>query len=238
MSRNTPLSNPSQLSLPVYLPDDETFASFYPANNEELLNVMSSLGDKSHSQFFYLWGAAKSGKTHLLHACCASAQEQGLQTFYIPFEMYASMSVAILENLDSLPLICLDNIDNVAGNPLWEEALFDLYNRVKEAGGTLVVSANHSPTQNDFQLPDLVSRLSWGLSYQVHSMSDEDKLAAMQQRGEARGLVLTDEVVKYLFNRLDRDLRTLFDTLDRLDKASMQAQRKLTIPFIKDTLKL
>lgn len=232
------MSNPNQLSLPVYLPDDETFSSFYPANNEELLKVMSHMSNDEQSHFVYLWGTPKSGKTHLLHACCADAQEQGLQTFYIPFEMYASMSVAILENLDNLPLICLDNIDSVAGNPLWEEALFDLYNRVKEAGGKLVVSANHSPTHNGFQLPDLVSRLSWGLSYQVHSMSDEDKLAAMQQRGEARGLVLSDDVVKYLFNRLDRDLRTLFDTLDRLDKASMQAQRKLTIPFIKETLKL
>ncbi|MGB0832949.1 MAG: DnaA inactivator Hda [Psychrobium sp.] len=232
------MSNPNQLSLPVYLPDDETFDSFYPANNEELLNVMSLQVASAENQFIYLWGQPKSGKTHLLHACCAAAQEQGLQTFYIPFEMYASMSVAILENLDSLPLICLDNIDSVAGNPLWEEALFDLYNRVKEAGGRLVVSASNSPTQNNFKLPDLVSRLSWGLSYQVHSMSDDDKLAAMQQRAEARGLVLSDDVVKYLFNRLDRDLRTLFDTLDRLDKASMQAQRKLTIPFIKDTLKL
>lgn len=232
------MSNPNQLSLPVYLPDDETFSSFYPANNEELLKVMSHLTQDHQSHFVYLWGKPKSGKTHLLHACCADAQEQGLQTFYIPFEMYASMSVAILENLDNLPLICLDNIDNVAGNPVWEEALFDLYNRVKEAGGKLIVSADHSPGHNGFQLPDLVSRLSWGLSYQVHSMSDEDKLAAMQKRSEARGLVLSDEVVKYLFNRLDRDLRTLFDTLDRLDKASMQAQRKLTIPFIKETLKL
>lgn len=232
------MSNPSQLSLPVYLPDDETFSSFYPANNEELLKVMSQLVNNDQSHFIYLWGKPKSGKTHLLHACCADAQEQGLQTFYIPFEMYASMSVAILENLDSLPLICLDNIDRVAGNPLWEEALFDLYNRVKEAGGKLIVSADHSPNQNGFQLPDLVSRLSWGISYQVHSMSDEDKLSAMQKRAEARGLVLSDDVVKYLFNRLDRDLRTLFDTLDRLDKASLQAQRKLTIPFIKDTLKL
>ena len=177
-------------------------------------------------------------KLTFLHACCADAQDKGLQTFYIPFEMYASMSVAILENLDNLPLICLDNIDRVAGNPLWEEALFDLYNRVKEAGGKLIVSADHSPKQNGFQLPDLVSRLSWGLSYQVNSMSDDDKLAAMQKRAEARGLVLSDDVVKYLFNRLDRDLRTLFDTLDRLDKASLQAQRKLTIPFIKETLKL
>ncbi|NRA62799.1 MAG: DnaA regulatory inactivator Hda, partial [Psychrobium sp.] len=155
------MSNPRQLSLPVYLPDDETFSSFYPANNEELLAMMSSITDDDSCQFVYLWGGAKSGKTHLLHACCAQAQQRGQNTFYIPFEMYASMSGAVLEDLHKLPLICLDNIDQVAGNPLWEEALFDLYNRVKESGGKLVASATHSPTQNGFKLPDLVSRLSW-----------------------------------------------------------------------------
>lgn len=232
------MSHPKQLSLPVYLPDDETFSSFFPANNEALLAQISSLCSDENGQFVYLWGAPKSGKTHLLHACCATAQDKGQNTFYIPFEMYASMSDEILEDLHNLPLICLDNIDLVAGNPLWEVALFDLYNRVREAGGKLIVSATNSPNQNGFKLPDLVSRLSWGLTYQVQAMSDDDKLIAMQKRAESRGLVLGDDVVKYLFNRLDRDLRTLFDTLDKLDKASMQAQRKLTIPFIKDTLKL
>jgi len=232
------LSHPKQLSLPVYLPDDETFNSFFPANNEALITEVSRLCEEDSGQFVYLWGGPKSGKTHLLHACCATAQSKEQNTFYIPFEMYASMSDEILENLHTLPLICLDNIDLVAGNPLWEVALFDLYNRVREAGGKLIVSATNSPTQNGFKLPDLVSRLSWGLTYQVQAMSDEDKLIAMQKRAQARGLVLADEVVKYLFNRLDRDLRTLFDTLDKLDKASMQAQRKLTIPFIKETLKL
>jgi DnaA-homolog protein len=231
------LSNPRQLSLPVYLPDDETFNSFYPGDNSEMLAFLATLSQDDENSFVYLWGAPKSGKTHLLHACCAMAQNQGLSTFYIPFELYPSMSGAVLEDLPRVSLICLDNIEQVAGNPMWEEALFDLYNRVKETGGKLLVSANHAPGQSLFSLPDLVSRLSWGLSYHVKSMSDEDKLIAMQRRAESRGLVLADDVGRYLFNRLDRDLRTLFDTLDRLDKASMQAQRKLTIPFIKETLK-
>ncbi|NRA84775.1 MAG: DnaA inactivator Hda [Gammaproteobacteria bacterium] len=232
------MTNPRQLSLPVYLPDDETFKSFYPGDNNEMLSFLSSISQDEDSSFVYLWGGPKSGKTHLLHACCAAAQDQDLSTFYIPFEMFPSMSCAVLEDLHRVSLVCLDNIEHVAGNPMWEEAIFDLYNRVKEAGGKLIVSANHAPGQGAFNLPDLVSRLSWGISYHVKSMSDNDKLIAMQRRAESRGLVLADDVGRYLFNRLDRDLRTLFDTLDRLDKASLQAQRKLTIPFIKTTLKL
>ncbi|NRA70465.1 MAG: DnaA inactivator Hda [Gammaproteobacteria bacterium] len=231
------MSNPRQLSLPVYLPDDETFNSFYPGDNNEMLAFLSKISQDENSSFIYLWGAPKSGKTHLLHACCAAAQKREQSSFYIPFELHPSMSCAVLEDLHNVSMLCLDNIDQVAGNPMWEEALFDLYNRVKESGGKLIVSSNYSPAQSGFNLPDLVSRLSWGISYHVKSMSDEDKLVAMQRRAEARGLVLADEVGRYLFNRLDRDLRTLFDTLDQLDKASLQAQRKLTIPFIKEILK-
>ena len=231
------MTNPKQLSLPVYLPDDETFTSFYPGSNDQLIESLTDLLEQQDEAMIYLWGAAKSGRTHLLHACCAAAHDKGQTTFYIPFEAHASMSPAILEGLHDLSLICLDNLDHVAGNPMWEEALFDLYNRVREKGGKLVVSSSAAPNQSGFNLPDLVSRLNWGLCYQVKPMTDEDKLTALQRRAESRGLHLPDDIGKYLFNRLDRDLRTLFDTLDKLDKASMAAQRKLTIPFIKETLR-
>ena len=88
------MSNPRQLSLPVYLPDDETFDSFYPGDNEQILALLSRLTAADNNSFVYLWGAPKSGKTHLLHACCAAAQNRGLSSFYIPFEVYATMACA------------------------------------------------------------------------------------------------------------------------------------------------
>ncbi|MCE9684655.1 DnaA inactivator Hda [Shewanella sp. AS16] len=236
MTQNSPL----QLSLPVHLPDDETFNSYYPAmGNDELIQKLQASAQGQSDAAIYLWGPEKSGRTHLLHAACAQANERERRSFYIPLGIHASISTALLEGLENLDLVCIDDIHAIAGHPVWEEALFDLYNRVAEHKRcALVVSANSSPLDAGFCLPDLISRMQWGLNYQLQPMADEEKLAALQRRAAMRGLQLPEDVGRFLLNRMARDLRTLFDVLDKLDKASMVHQRKLTIPFAKEMLRL
>ncbi|MBY5979122.1 DnaA inactivator Hda [Ferrimonas balearica] len=230
---------PTQLSLPVHLPDDETFRSYYPAGNQQLIDSLRQAAAGEGETVTYLWGSGKSGRTHLLHATCVYASELDRPTFYLPLGIHASMSPAILDGLEDLALVCLDDIDEVCRHPIWEEALFNLYNRVREKGTCrLVVSARAPANQAGFLLPDLVSRLNWGIHYQLHPLSDDAKLAALQRRAKMRGLDLEEEVGRFLMTRLARDLRTLFEVLDRLDKASMVAQRRLTIPFVKEILHL
>nr|WP_283106532.1 MULTISPECIES: DnaA inactivator Hda [Shewanella] len=229
-----------QLSLPVHLPDDETFKSYYPAaGNDQLIQKLQSSAAGEASKPLYLWGPGKSGRTHLLHAACARANDLERRSFYIPLGIHASISPALLEGLEQVDLVCIDDIDAIAGHPVWEEAIFDLYNRMAEhKQGALVVSASSSPSEAGFLLPDLESRMQWGLIYQLHPMEDEEKLAALQRRAAMRGLQLPEDVGRFLLNRMARDMRTLFDVLDRLDKASMIHQRKLTIPFVKEMLRL
>ncbi|WP_345857418.1 DnaA inactivator Hda [Shewanella algae] len=236
MTQNSPL----QLSLPVHLPDDETFNSYYPAaGNDELIQTLRACAEGRSQGAVYLWGPVKSGRTHLMHAACAHANELGRSSFYIPLGIHASISTALLEGLEQLDLVCIDDVDAIAGHPLWEEAIFDLYNRVAEQKHcALVVSGSAAPIDAGFALPDLISRMQWGLNYQLQPMADEEKLVALQRRAAMRGLQLPEDVGRFLLNRLARDLRTLFDVLDRLDKASMVHQRKLTIPFIKEMLRL
>lgn len=236
MTKNSPL----QLSLPVHLPDDETFNSYYPATgNDELIQSLRESAEGHSQQAIYLWGPEKSGRTHLLHAACAHANDAQRRSFYLPLGIHASISTALLEGLEDLDLVCIDDVHAIAGHPLWEEAMFDLYNRVREKNKcSLVVSASVSATDADFSLPDLISRMRWGLSYQLQPMADDEKLLALQRRAAMRGLQLPEDVGRFLLNRLARDLRTLFDVLDKLDKASLVHQRKLTIPFIKEMLRL
>ncbi|WP_299495303.1 DnaA inactivator Hda [uncultured Shewanella sp.] len=233
-------SSPLQLSLPVSLPDDETFHSYYPAaGNDELIQCLQDCAQGKAKQAVFVWGPEKSGRTHLMHAACAQANDLGRSSFYIPLGIHASISTALLEGLENIDLVCIDDVDAIAGHPLWEEAIFDLYNRlIEQAHSALIVSAKVSPTDSGFVLPDLVSRMQWGLNYQLQPMADEEKLAALQRRSAMRGLQLPDDVGRFLLNRLARDLRTLFDVLDRLDKASLIHQRKLTIPFVKEMLRL
>lgn len=232
--------SPLQLSLPVYLPDDETFNSYYPAaGNDQLIQSLQDCADGSADKAVYLWGPVKSGRTHLMHATCARANELNRNSFYLPLGIHASISTELLEGLEQVDLVCIDDIDAIAGHPLWEESLFDLYNRVAEQRNCkLVVSASGSAVESGFVLPDLISRMQWGLTYQVQPMADDEKLAALQRRAAMRGLQLPEDVGRFLLNRLARDLRTLFDVLDKLDKASLVHQRKLTIPFVKEMLRL
>ncbi|BAJ01861.1 DnaA inactivator Hda [Shewanella violacea] len=236
MKSNSPL----QLSLPVHLPDDETFNSYYPAaGNDELIQSLQACAEGQVHQAVFLWGPVKSGRTHLMHAACAHANDYQRSSFYLPLGIHASISPALLEGLEQLDLICIDDVDAIAGHPLWEEAIFDLYNRVSENNDcSLIVSGSVSPTDSGFGLADLVSRMQWGLNYQLQPMADEEKLAALQRRAAMRGLQLEDDVGRFLLSRLARDLRTLFDVLDKLDKDSLVHQRKLTIPFVKKMLKL
>ncbi|WP_394132765.1 DnaA inactivator Hda [Shewanella maritima] len=232
--------SPKQLSLPVYLPDDETFDSYYPASgNDELIKTLQNSAQQSIDNSLYLFGPEKSGRTHLLHAACAQANDSDRRALYIPLGIHASISTALFDDLESMQLICIDDVDAIAGHPVWEEALFHLYNRIAEQDDCqLIVSASASPQEADFVLPDLVSRMQWGLIYQLQPMEDHEKLAALQRRAAMRGLQLPDDVGRFLLTRMARDLRTLFDVLDKLDKASMVHQRKLTIPFIKEMLRL
>lgn len=187
----------------------------------------------------YFWSTESAGRSHLLYAACAQLSAQGEAVGYIPLDKYQSLVPALLEGMEHLALVCLDNIDAIAGNKEWEVAIFDLYNRMLETGTTcLLITANVTPRELTLSLPDLASRLDWGQVYKLKALSDDDKLLALRLRAELRGFELPEDVGRFLLKRLDREMRTLFTTLDRLDHASIAAQRKLTIPFVKETLDL
>lgn len=192
-----------------------------------------------HQQFFYLWGNKGSGKSHLLKGVCQHYLAQQRPALYVPLNKAQYFSPAVLENLEQQALVCLDDLQAVIGNAEWEVAIFDLINRVRETGRTLLImSADQSPVNLPVQLPDLASRLTWGEVYQLAPLNDKQKIDVLQKAAYQRGIELPDETANFLFKRLERDMKTLFNALEKLDQASLQAQRKLTIPFVKEILAL
>jgi DnaA family protein len=183
------------------------------------------------------WGAPGVGCTHLLQAACNRANQLNLAAMYLPLEHLYHQSPTLLEGLENLDLICIDDMQCIAGLPQWEEALFHLYNRLRAAPNTCLLVAGTGPVnQLKINLADLSSRLQWGVVYQLHALSDEEIATALQIRAKARGLILTEEVAHYLIRRCPRTMSVLYQHLESLDKASMAAQRRLTIPFIKNIL--
>lgn len=236
------MPSPQQLSLGVSLKDDATFDNFYSPEgsaNAQTLSWLRAQSEGCGESFIYLWGAPGVGLTHLLQAAVHNAQDAGRSVQYLPLrDLVGFAPAALFEGLDNLDYLCLDGLDAVAGQPEWEEALFHLYNRLREQGGCLLVAAAQGPRGLPVALPDLRSRLMWGVTCQVQGLSDEDKQRALRQRARARGLELSDEVAHYILQRVPRDMNELFCYLQRLDHASLAEQRKLTIPFVKKVLSL
>ncbi|WP_171035455.1 DnaA regulatory inactivator Hda [Pseudoalteromonas ruthenica] len=230
----------SQLALPVTLPDDETYASYFGGEDSLEVNHLKAAFEHLTQQFqyTYLCGLGDSGKSHLLYATCIHAQEQGLSSMLLSLSEVQPFGAQVLEGLDTLDVVCIDDLHLVAGDEAWEKALFNFFNRFNEPGKLLLISADLLPDMLNITLPDLESRLKWGTTLQIRSMSDDDKAQALTNRAKMRGLELSDDCARFLLTRLSRDMRALLDVLDTLDHASMAAQRKLTIPFIKATLKL
>ena len=219
-----------QLPLQIKLNDAATFENYLAGNNADIVTIMQAATEP----YLYLWSAEATGKTHLLQALCHS-NAPGL-AMYLPMQELVLQRSEVLEGLEQFALVCLDDVQFIAGRSDWELSLFNLYNRLREHGGQLCITSHAPPNQLAVKLPDLVSRLNWGPVFQLQALADQDKIKAMQLRATQRGFQLPDEVANYLLSRYPRDLHNLFALLDKLDVASLQAQRRLTIPFVKQWL--
>jgi len=186
----------------------------------------------------FIWGDTCSGKTHLLSALYHQYLADNKSAMFLPLSAKQDLSVEILENIESSDLICIDDIHSIAGDKIWEEALFSLYNQMKTAGNKLLISSHSNAENINFCLNDLKSRLQWGITYQIKSLTDAEKILLLQNRAEIKLFSLSDDVAQFLLNRVSRNLIDLIQLLDNLDYASLSQQRKLTIPFVKKFLGL
>lgn len=230
---------PLQLSLGISLLDDATFSNFYAADisASELVASLGALAEGREFSSHVIWGARGCGITHLLQAACHHAHASGRSVQYLPVrDIRGYAADDICEGLEVTQLVCLDGLELICGDKNWELALFHLFNRLRDAGHGLLLAAHNSPAALPVVLPDLKSRILGSVIYHVSSLDDDDKQAALIMRAAARGLQMPSDVAKFILNRSSRDMNDLFVLLNRLDESSMQQQRKLTIPFVKEVL--
>lgn len=236
--------SPQQLPLQVQLPDDELFSTYYVGSNNEAVQWLTQLASasvrpSSSDRFSWLSGPSASGKSHLLHATVAAASAAGVSVMYLPVAEFSTLQQpsSVLDGLGQFQLLLLDDIDHVLKQQQWCFELFALLNRVIDAGGTrIIMSASQAAATTSVALPDLQSRLQWGTAYQLVPLTDDEKARALMLRAKWRGLQLPLDVAQFMLHRLGRDLRGLLAALNKLDTASIAAQRRLTIPFVKQTL--
>ena len=225
---------PSQMVLGVKLRDDARFDNFHGDRNEAVARRLEALCLNPHDlPIVVICGDSDTGKSHLLQAACHKVEQLGRAGVCISIDELLPFGPEALAGLESHPIVCLDDLEMIAGKPDWEETVFHLYNRVLDRGGLLVVTLSDVPGSLPFGLADLVSRLSHGLLLQLGMYRDEDRMRILMARAEQRGLVMSDDVASYIMRRAPRKLGDLLGILDTLDENSLQAQRRLTIPFVK-----
>ncbi len=213
----------------------DRFEDFIPGPNKNVLLATRQMLEEPGSSLF-LSGPESAGKSHLLNALCHAAREMGLGAFYIALKHLPDEAAAGLEGLQGLDLVCVDDLDSVAGKLVWEQALFRCFNEIRAANGRLVVSSRMSLSSLQFGLPDLQSRLSWGLRMKLQLPGDEGKLQVLQQRAQALGIELPPDVQRYLIKHSKRDMGSLLTLLEQLKDAAFVAKRRLTVPLAREIL--
>lgn len=227
-----------QLALAIQLNDEATLADFNWKNNNLVQQQLMSILSLDAERLLYLWGPKGSGKSHLLQACCQAVNVTH-SAIYLPLYLLKEWGPQALEGLEDQALVCIDDIESIANDTLWEEALFHLYNKIKDQEkNVLIISGSHAPAKTTIRLADLRSRLGGGLVLQLNELSDDEKMNTLKLHAYKRGFDLSKSVSQFLLNRCSRNMHDLQQLLNHLDQASLAAQRKITIPFVKHVLNL
>ena len=224
------------MPLGLRLPDKALFASFLPARNAEAVAHLARLAAGYGPALTWLCGPEGAGKTHLLQATCAAIGARA-RAGYLPLGEVASLGAGVLEGLTELELLCVDDLERVVGEDSWERSLFGVLREMEDAGARLLLAARSPPALLHWRLPDLGSRCAAAAVFQLRGLDEHEQQAALRLRARLRGVELPDETLAWLQRRFPRDMRTLYVLLDELDEASLAAQRRLTIPFIREVLR-
>jgi len=225
-----------QIPLTLRWPAHQRFDTFISGANVSALECVRHSVEQVGAPWVFLAGATGSGKTHLMIAACAAASAAGHRAQYVSLATLNASRATAVRNCSGSEFLAIDNIEAIAGDSAAEHALFDLYNRLWAEQTTVLFAGLLPPAQLGLTLPDLVSRLSACTQVVLKPLEENGRRDVLRHRAAARGLELDDTVLDWLFSRQARDLGTLTTLLERIDTAALVAQRRITVPFLRQVL--
>jgi DnaA family protein len=236
-SRKTP---PAQMNLGVGLRAELNLDNYCFATGPTLVSIIEQLWHPGRATHLYIWGDCGTGKTHLLQGCITAAEERGLCARYLSGLDLVTCQPAelelLLDGMELCDLVCIDDFDAITANTAMAIKLFHFYNRLMSGNNRLLVSATINPRHLCCGLEDLRSRLQQGIVFHLTPLDDQHKQTVLISRARQRGMLFTDEVARFIMSRSERSMTSLMLMLDRLDSASLNARRRITIPFVKEII--
>ncbi len=226
-----------QIPLQLTPRSDSRFEGFVSGPNAAVVEALKHVPDEPGSHIF-LFGGEGSGKTHLLNALCHETRERQGRAFYLALKRLPENAITSLQGLEKLDLVCVDDLHVIAGDEAWEEALFHCFNRIREAKGRLLISSRKRLSALNLGLPDLASRLAWGLRLPLLPLEDDDKQMVLNLHSGALGFSLPEDVQRYLLKHHDRSMAALIKTVENLHRVALTNKRKITVPLTREVLKV
>lgn len=243
-------SLPRQIALDLGHTPKPTLDNFIATGNENLIAVLKDIqkswqqaqnnqtASNADSKMIHLWGASGSGRTHLLSALQLQASELGINAFLLNHESsmdeWRACADVLIENNQAPGLLCIDDIDHLS--EFAQGALFRLHNLIREASQQYLITTSLAAASHLQIREDLKTRLVWGLVFQMHALSDSEKLQALEQAAAERGLQISSEVAPWLLKHFHRDMPSLMSLLEALDQYSLETKRAITLPLLKEML--
>ena len=189
------------------------------------------------SSVIYLWGPEGVGKTHLLQAVCWEATVHRKRVAFIPLTQTSDhqLTAEVLHGYGQFDVVCVDVLEQLPSDDMWQLALIDLYHRLEENAGNLYLSGR-CPVASLPVRADLSSRISAGFNMRLHPLSDDTRSLVLQERAKARGFELSESVCAFIMKRFSRNMHSLLHTLDVLDQYSLADKRRITVPYVRQLL--
>ncbi len=227
-----------QYPLAIALSQTATLATWVPGDNGALMHQLYALLDGRERHSLTVYGPEGAGKSHLLQACCQAVFERNGKALYFSLDEFKHQSPGVLVGLETLDLVCIDDLDVICGQSDWEEALFHLYNRCLYAECRLIFACESSLQALPMSLPDLQSRLTWNGVYELQALNDEGLAEAIEKRAMAYRIELSKGVAALIVEMAHQHERDVFEVFEALDHASLAHKRnKLTKPFVQSFFK-
>ncbi len=215
---------------------NQTFDDFFAGANQAIIDDLKQCVMGDDAQQIFLWAKSGQGKSHLLQACCHYAQSHERPSFYFDLARYHRHTPSIFLGLDDYDVVCIDNVDWILEKDKWEQAFSYFMQRHYERGNRLIISSTNLPNHMTIKTLDLKTRLSWGAIMQLRTLVDTSSVDALIFKADSMGLEISPQVGRFLTIQHYAELDSLWAMLEKLDRASLSAKRKLTIPFLKQLL--
>jgi DnaA family protein len=211
------MTAPLQLTLDLVQPLKPSLDNFVVGRNAEAIAALRASIEGRGERFIYLWGGVGAGRSHLLQATNGGRDD-------------ADAGLPVFD--PAVPLYVADDIDRY--DEARQQCLFVLLNEIRAHHAARFVAAGNAPPAQLALREDIRTRLAWGLVYQIHSLSDEEKSRALIAHGASRGISLTPDVLAYVLTHMPRDMRTLVAILDALDAYALARKRAITVPLVRE----